>query len=46
MDWSSKLNLWQVSVQVGGSADTEIIHARFIAMSTGYYDYHEVSLNF
>lgn len=42
MSWSSRLNLWEVCVQVGHSQDTETLHARFVAMGTGYYDYDEV----
>lgn len=39
-NWSSQHNLWELDVQTG-AVDHETIHARFLTLGTGYYDYDE-----
>jgi cation diffusion facilitator CzcD-associated flavoprotein CzcO len=38
-DWSTKEQSWKLTIDADGSKET--YHARFIIISTGYYDYHE-----
>lgn len=39
-DWSSDQQSW--SLQVDANGETKYYHARFVILSTGYYDYDEV----
>jgi monooxygenase len=43
LDWSSDLQKWRVEVQVG-EGKQKTFWARFVIMSTGYYDYNEVRM--
>lgn len=43
LDWSSELQKWKISVNVDGKSD-KVFWARFVIMSTGYYDYKKVSI--
>lgn len=36
-NWNSNKQVWEVNVQIG--AKNKIIHARYLYMGTGYYDY-------
>lgn len=38
-DWSSRDLIWTLNVQANG--EPRILHARFLIMGTGYYDYDE-----
>ncbi|XP_047073151.1 FAD-containing monooxygenase EthA-like [Lolium rigidum] len=42
MDWSSASSTWMLNVTVGGADnDTISMHARFVLLGTGYFDYDE-----
>ena len=42
LDWSSDLQKWKIQVKVNGK-EQRTFYARFVIMSTGYYDYKQVS---
>lgn len=42
LDWSTELQKWKINVQVDGKSN-QVFWARFVIMSTGYYDYKQVS---
>jgi cation diffusion facilitator CzcD-associated flavoprotein CzcO len=38
-NWSSQHNVWELDIQTGAGQET--LHARFLTLGTGYYDYDE-----
>ncbi|CZT16318.1 related to flavin-binding monooxygenase [Ramularia collo-cygni] len=38
LDWSSELQKWKININVDGK-ENKVFWARFVIMSTGYYDY-------
>jgi hypothetical protein len=42
LDWSSELQRWKLQVKVN-EKEQKTFYARFVIMSTGYYDYKQVS---
>lgn len=44
LDWSTELQKWKINIQVNDKS-TKVVWARFVIMSTGYYDYKKVSKN-
>lgn len=41
LDWSSEQQKWKIQIQVDGKVE-KTVWARFVIMSTGYYDYKKV----